>query len=56
MYVALILATLQILQSLFMEYVAYFVIVSLTNVADVFTNGAALLLIQQVDNIIGNIA
>ena len=39
-----------------MEGVSYFVIVSLTNVSDVFINGAALLLIQQIDNYIGNIA
>jgi len=46
MYVALFLAIIQILQSFFMEGVAYYVIVSVTNVADVFMNGAALLLIQ----------
>ena len=39
-----------------MEGVAYYVIVSYTSIADVFMNGAALLLIQQVDNMIGNIA
>lgn len=38
-----------------MEGVAYFVIVSLTNVADVFMHGAALLLIQQIDNFLGNL-
>jgi len=39
-----------------MEGVSYFIIVSFTNVADVFKNSAALLLIQQIDNFIGNIA
>ena len=39
-----------------MEGVSYYIIVSFTNVADVFKNGAALLLIQEIDNFIGNIA
>jgi len=46
MYIALLLAAMQILESFFMELVAYYVIVSCTNVADVFKSGAALLLIQ----------
>ena len=45
MYVALMLAVLQIVQSIFMEGVSYYVIVSVTNISDVFMNGAALLLI-----------
>jgi len=53
MYIALLLAAMQILESFFMELVAYYVIVSCTNVADVFKSGAALLLIQQIDNCIG---
>jgi hypothetical protein len=39
-----------------MEGVSYYVIVSLTNVADVFMHGAALLLIQQIDNFIGQLS
>ena len=45
MYIALFLALFQIIESFFMEGVSYYVIVSLTNVADVFMHGAALLLI-----------
>ena len=39
-----------------MEGVAYFVIVSDTNVAGVFQSGAALLLVQEIDNMVGLIA
>ena len=46
MYVALLLAILQIVQSIIMEGVSYYVIVSYTSISDIFINCAALLLIQ----------